>query len=75
MPVGLVAGQPALNVVPVELLAPDHPGKRHPHRDQLVAGAVLRCQVAVELVGLGLPGGEQFVENAAQRVGVATVLR
>ncbi len=70
-----IAGQPALDVVAVELLGPDHPGERRTHSLQLRPRAVVGGQIAVELVGFGLAGGEQFVEVPAEGVRIALVLR
>ena len=52
---GRVAVEPALDVVVVELLAPQHPGERLPHHVRLVVRARRRRQLGVELVRLAAP--------------------
>ena len=79
VPVGLrrrrlagVAVEPAAHVVRVHLLAPDEPGARlaqDPHRLGRRAG---RRERGVELVGVGLAGGDDLVERRPHRSGPAT---
>ena len=50
---GRVAVEPALDVVVVELLRPEHPGEGLAQDERLVGGSSGRRQLGVELVGLG----------------------
>ena len=52
---GRVAVEPALDVVVVELLAPQHSGEGLTHHVRLVVGHAGRRQLGVELVGLRAP--------------------
>ena len=66
---GRVAVQPAGHVVVEQLLAPQQPAERLPHHHPLISGRVLRRQLGVELVGLGLPLRHHLVEPGAERGG------
>ena len=62
-----VAVEPALHVVVVELLAPDHPGERLPGDQARVVVDGGRDHLAVELVGLHATLREHLVEARAER--------
>jgi len=62
-----VTVQPALDVVAVELLAPDHPRERLTGDEPLVLARGGRDHLAVELVRLGAARREDLVEPGAER--------
>jgi hypothetical protein len=66
-PVGVVAVEPDVDVVEVNLLRPEHPGERLPLHAPLVLGGVGRVKFGVELVGLAAPRLDDLV-GAAERV-------
>ena len=68
---GRIAVEPALDVVVVELLAPEHPRERLPHHARLVVGAGRRRQLRVELVRLAPPVGHDAAEVHPGRGGRA----
>src|SRR5262249_25403164 len=61
-----VAGQPAVYVVVVDLLAPAHAGEGPPHHGGLLVARPGGPQRGVELVGLALAQGERALERGAQ---------
>ena len=69
---GRVAVQPALHVVPVELLAPDHPGEGLTGDEPRVVVDVGRDHLGVELVGLTAPRREHLVELGAEAPATTT---
>jgi hypothetical protein len=68
--VAAMLDQPALHVVRVVLLAPQHPGERLPDDPALLFGHLRMGQARVELVRLGLAPVDQLVE--LRRDGVRT---
>ena len=69
---GRVAVQPALHVVAVELLAPDHPGEGLAGHEPRVVVHVGRDHLAVELVRLRAALREHLVELGAERRATTT---
>ncbi len=66
-----VAVEPALDVVAVELLAPDHPGERLAGDQALVVVDTGRDHLGVELVGLSASLVEDLVERRRRTRGLA----
>ena len=66
---GGVAVEPALNVVVVPLLGPEHPRQRLPHDLRAVRGELAGDDLGVELVGLAPAGVEDRLKLGPERPG------
>ena len=65
-----VAGEPAGDVVAVELLSPDHPGEALTHDHGVFGAGTCRCQLGVERVRFGAALRQHLVEGGAEDGGV-----
>ncbi len=63
---GRVPVQPAGDVVVEQLLTPQHPGGRLPQHQRLIRARAGRCQLGIELIGLGLALGHHLIEVLTQ---------